>query len=407
MSNRLRLKEKRTQLREERMRASDLDAQLVGAIRRVWEQDQAVDKDSLSVLYEQVQAARDELGPLEDDYNQEEDENNVAEFQLIHEEKQFYRLMPADTSTDDMDNADHSSLPSSFSSLDSFKGDAADSPETRKLALEEYVSRVGDANIVMERLENLRLERVEYLEEQRTRSRMDVELYPPNKVFLDDFDYTYAHTKQELDQVLVDLERLRQKALQEGATADQLVSPSVPRFVWEREPQPKYDQAPALFPEHQSDSVVPDLVNNFAGTRARINRWILDTLNSSPVERAHHKAILRALSDRSLNSETWARSVFAYWRRDKAATDHLEDLEGQDPSGFVHFEEEPLGSPPHPIRRYYTEQAPIDDRQLYDDGNPLLTSEADNISNLDNSTLPYAPLSESDLYSPFLESRSV
>jgi len=405
MRNRLKLREKRKELREERTRASDLDAQFIKAIRQFWEQGQEVDKQSLSGLYQEVQAARDITGPLEDDYDQEEDENNAAEFQLNDEEKRFYRLYPANASTGGINHDDEWSTPSSFSSLNSLQGDDADNFEPINLVLDEYKSRVGDANIVKERLENLHFERVQYLEEERFRSQVDVGLYPSNKTFLDDFDDNYAEIKQELDQILMDVQRLRQKALEEGAVVDKLSSPATPRFLLDREPRSRYDEAPALFPEHQSDGVVPDLLNNFAGTRARINRWILDTLNNSPVERAHHKAILRAFSDKSLDSEAWARLVFKYWRRDRAATDQLEDPASQDASGFVDPGRRKCLSPL--MQRCYAEQTPSDDRQLYVDGNPLLTLQADGFSDLETDTLPYAPLSESDLYSPFVESRSV
>ncbi|KAI9870024.1 MAG: hypothetical protein M1830_004819, partial [Pleopsidium flavum] len=361
MRNRLRLKEKRNELREERTRASELDAQFVTAIRQSWEQGLAVNKTSLSGLYQEVQAARDILGPLEDDYNQQEDENDAAEFELNDEEKRFYRLYPAEAYTGRINHDEELSLASSFSSLNSLQGDDANKSEPRNLVLDEYKSRVGDANIIKERLEYLHFERVQYLKEERIRSRIDVKLYPPNQAFLDDFDNSYAKTKQELEQILMDVFRLRQKALEEGAAVEQLLLPATPRFLLGHEPQSRYDEAPALFPEHQSDGVIPDLLDDFAGTRARINRWILDTLNNSPVERAHHKAILSALSDKSLDSEAWARLVFEYWRRDGAATDQLQDPASQDASGFADPGRQNLKFPHLPMQRNYAEHIASDD----------------------------------------------
>jgi len=411
VSNRLQLKEKRHELREERTRASDLDAQFIKAMRQLWEQEQTVDKEALAGLYQEVQAARDLLGPMEDDYNQEEDANDAAEFDLNDQEKRFYRLYPANVSAGSASPDGGGSVPSSFSSLTSLNNGFAASRQPRNLALEQYDSRIGDANIIKERLEDLRLEREQYLEEERLRDRVDLDLYPPNKTFLDEFDKNYTELEQELDYIKTDVQRLRRKAFEEGVLTAEPSLPAVPSFDvdaslnWDHQHPSMYNESPALFTEHQSDGVVSKLRVDFASTRARINRWILDTLNNSPVERAHHKAILMALSDRYLDNEAWGRLVFEYWRRDQAAVDQLDDSVVND--GSYNVERQDLTSWPPPIRRYYAEKTASEDRQLYDGGNPLLRAEADAYIDVDIVSLPDTQLSESDLYSPFVKSQSI
>ncbi|MCJ1364680.1 hypothetical protein MMC16_003795 [Acarospora aff. strigata] len=406
-SSRLRLKEKRNELREGRTRASDLDAQFIRVIRQSWQEGQIVDQGSLSGLYQEVQAARDILGPLEDDYNQEEDELDEAEFELNDQEEQVYSLYPGDMSSAGSDGEDERSVPSSFVFLDSTRNDVAESAQPGKSALDEYKSRLGDVNIISERLEDLRLEREQYLEEERLRDRIDLELYPPNRVFLDAYDDHHAELKQKLDHAITDARRLRQKALEEGAVVDELLSPATPIFNRYRALPSRDDEAPALFTEHQSDGVVPNLLNDFASTRARINRWILDTLKNSPVERANHKAILMAINDQCLDDEVWARLVFKYWRRDRAAVSQLDDPPHGDVTCLTDLERKDLNFRTSQVQRYYSEKTPSGDRQLYVDGNPLLTSKAGPFGDVDVTSLPGRQLSESDLYSPFIESRSV
>lgn len=413
VSNRLRLKEKRNELREERTRANDLDVQFIRVIRQSWEPNQIIDKSCVAGLYQEVQAARDLLGPMEDDYNMEEDANDAAEMDLNEQEKRFYSLYPADIAAGGASPDDGRGVLSSFSSLNSLNDGFPSNHEPRKPALEEYQSRVGDANIVKERLEDLRLERNQYLEEGRLRDRVDLDLYPPNKAFLDEFDQTYTQLQQEFDHIIADAQLLRRKAIDECVLVGELPSPAVPKFNpdtsvnHERQRQSIYNEAPALFAEHQSDGVVPDLRVDFASTRARINRWILDTLNNSPVERAHHKAILMAVSNRYLDNEAWARLVFEYWRRDQAAISQLGDSAYNDGTYVANVGRQDPESFALPTQRYYAERTPSEDRQLYVGGNPLLTSKADTYIDVDIVSLPDTQLSESDLYSPFAKSQSV
>lgn len=413
VSNRLQLKEKRHELREERTRASDLDAQFIRAVRQLWEHDQTVDKESLAGLYQEVQAARDLIGPMEDDYNQEEDANDAAEFDLNDQEKRFYSLYAANVSAGSASpHDDGGSVLSSFSSFVSLDDGFAAYRAPRKPALEEYESRVGDANIINERLQDLRLEREQYLEEERLRDRVDLHLYPPNKAFLDRFDENYTELEKELRDVITDVQRLRQKAFEEGVLNVEPSSPAMPRFNpdanlnQDRQHRSTYNGSTALFTKYQSDGVIPNLRIDFASTRARINRWILDTLNNSPVERAHHRAILMALSDHYLDNEAWARLVFEYWRRDQAAVDYLHDSSLNDDIYAANVECQAAGSV-GPATKYQAENTPSEDGQLYVGGNPLLRSKADACVDGDIVSLPDTQLTESDLYSPFVKSQSI
>jgi len=302
VSNRLRLREKRCELREERTHANDLDAQFIKAIRELWEHDQTVNKEALAGLYQEVQAARDLLGPMEDDYNQEEDANDAAEFDLNNQEKRFYSLYPASVSASHASPDDRGSVSSSFSSLISFNDGLAATLEPRKPALEEYVSCVGDANIIKERLEDLRLEREQYLEEKRLRDQVDLDLSAPDKAFLDEYNKNNMELEQELNHILTDVQLLRQKAFDEGALVPELSLSAVSclnadaSLNWGHQHQPMYTDSSTPFTEHQSDEVVSNLDNDFASTRAQINQWILNTVNNSSVKCEHHKAILTALS---------------------------------------------------------------------------------------------------------------
>lgn len=413
VSNRLRLKEKRHELREERTHANDLDAQFIRAIRQFWEHDQTVDKGALAGLYQEVQAARDLLGPMEDDYNQEEDANDAAEFDLNDQEGRFYSLYPANVSAGNASPDDRRSVPSSFSSVNSLNDGFAATCKPTKPALEEYVSRVGDANIIKERLEDLRLEREQYLEEERLRDRVNLDLCPPDQAFLNDFHKHSTELVQELNHILTDVQLLRQKAFEEGSLVPEPSLPAVSSLNADaslnrdRQHRSMCNESPALFTEHQSDGVVPNLRNDFASTRARINRWILDTLNNSPVERAHHKAILMAFSDRYLDNEAWARLVFEYWRRDQAAVSQPEDPANNDGIYAANVQRQDLKLWTAPIERYYVEETPSEDSQLYVGGNPLLRSRANPYVDVDLLSLLDTQFSESDLYSPFVKSQSV
>ncbi|MCJ1297642.1 hypothetical protein MMC08_000430 [Hypocenomyce scalaris] len=318
MRSRLHLREKRKELRDERARASDLETDFMQSIRESWELGTVPDKESLFELYATLQETRNLLGPLEDDYDQEEDGYNAAEFELDEKEERLYLKKPDSSSPNDYQGSFPGSIPtdSTASSLTSHK---SESSESHKAIVFEYWSRVGDGNLVREKLEDLRFEHAQILNNMRVRDNLDVEPYTENVEFLAAFKEKEAEVLVEMLDIKADVKRLEQGALEKGIRLDKNSSMGLvqPRMTIDSGALKEKEQS---LQRAQSDSSLPHFLARFkicTGARARINSWILSNLGHSRLERVQHKNILfQALRIDSIDHKTWKRYVFENWDSD-------------------------------------------------------------------------------------------
>ena len=303
MGNRLRLRERRRELRDEQANALDLETKLMQSISKFWELGELPDK-STDKVYVSLKEARDRLGPLEDNYDREEDEHNALEFQLDEEDTQ---LLDNDTKPDDQSTKpdDQSTQPATSES------DAAASGALNPI-IHEYYSRIGDANIIRERLSDLQLEHTQLLDDAEFRKNHNVKLYAENAEFLAGIHKRYDELNADLEQAEADIAKLGQRATEMGFSIDSrspigILPPRLP----EKRPIFK-EPTPVLHRVTQTDEVLPYLLSDYAEVRARISRWILDNLRYSPIERV--KYLLEDLERDSIDDGTWAHGVFEYWR---------------------------------------------------------------------------------------------
>ena len=77
--------------------------------------------------------------------------------------------------------------------------------------VQEYLSRLGDRDIIEERLAELRHERATLVEEQKSRARFDMLLNENGQRFLDSFDVRHHELQEALVSVETDLARLSKR----------------------------------------------------------------------------------------------------------------------------------------------------------------------------------------------------
>jgi hypothetical protein len=243
---RIGLQEKRHNLRRLRRQASKLDASFISALRKAWAAIGGSETESLFEQYEKVQEIRDAIGPEEDDYDQEEDEAAAAEYQLEEAERELYDNYLKAPFDDDALTLSPPASPGYSSD-----GDDADVPDMSDPVV-QYESRIGDANILHERLGDLMFERAQYLEEKQRRDPLGLPLYEPNLTFLHDFDRIYGEVAAELQQAEEDIRKLKQIALEKGL----LSRPESGRDSPTELNAPKLSKEPAA--PHSDQQLVPD-----------------------------------------------------------------------------------------------------------------------------------------------------
>lgn len=118
----------------------------------------------LEKLDEGLREALDKLGPMEEDYDEAEDDLHGLEYRLKTQEKKFYSQSVNLSSVEDSTSSIRSSWSerTQHQSLNNTVSDAVEeaSPSGR------YLSRLGDAMIIRERLQDLIVERNEYFEQE-------------------------------------------------------------------------------------------------------------------------------------------------------------------------------------------------------------------------------------------------
>ena len=207
---RLDLRQRRTRLREQRQKTVDHEVEFYESLQRSWTLSGKVEDSSLSNLVECLHEARDQLGPMEEDYNEAEDDLDELEYELETQEKKFYSRPGNLGSVGDSSSPKRgsSSEGTQQRSLSYTVWDAAkdSSPRAR------YLSRVGDANILRERLEDLTEEQNECLEREQQRRSYSLLPYPPNVDFIANFPLVYTKLMEELLETEDDIRRLRDEA---------------------------------------------------------------------------------------------------------------------------------------------------------------------------------------------------
>ncbi|MCJ1480725.1 hypothetical protein MMC06_000880 [Schaereria dolodes] len=308
---RLRLKEKRNELRDGRLSVSELEGDLVSFLQQVQKHGVVPDNSFLKELYTRLQVARDDVGSLQYEYDQAEDEYEMIEAELDDEEDQPAEIVSLGKSDsgDGTESFAPKTLPKSTAS-----SPKSDQPES---LYQMYQSRVGDANILLERLQQLWWSHDRAIRISQLRNNLGLELDDSLTEPIEAFNSRRPEIEAELADMEADVMRLRELAVGAGYQISPPTSPKYPRFVLNLRPDSPESKAESPIPTHQSDSALPFLQATFAKTRARINKWILQSLETSRFEHARHRAILRAMSDESMDDERWARFVLAYWKIDE------------------------------------------------------------------------------------------
>ncbi|KAL8858322.1 MAG: hypothetical protein Q9178_005185 [Gyalolechia marmorata] len=316
---RLEVRERRVVMRQQHALVRSLETRLLKQWQRY---EDSMDQDSFTHLHGELCLALDKLGPLEEDYDEREDGLDTLEFDLEAKEARFYE------EHSEVGPEGLAQYPSTQRSSTSTLSDELDQDFLSPQYL--YYSRIGDAKIARERLMDLEAQKDQYLDIERERGALGIPLYQENIDFLSQYDNEYAEHRQELERIERDIQSL---AIQAGfSTAKDTIAPvTFHDLNWDAEAKTGNRQSSPVTEPGQAGRSGPlleessrrrsendswTIPNDPRSTRDRINQWILERLEHSPIERARHKA---ELNNRNLETDAWWSLVCQYWQLDRAA----------------------------------------------------------------------------------------
>lgn len=332
---RLHLKEKRNELRQESGKLSELFDALIMSQKRS-------KKRLKESHYAELDIQKNVVGSLQYDYDLAEDEYDEHENQLDQEEekliKTLRRFFPEDIGEDDSSTDSWESQPQLEQSQESIFNNES------HMRVVEYQSRVGDARILQERLQDLLYEQGRRLSFAKMRENYTTYHDDSKSDFTERFESHRTAIVCELKLINGDLQRLKEHLQLDGM--DEIspiyrfeevwtpqLSPLPPQLQDSISPDPKkvrrvnsadLDPTKSLDPEKQksgSDSALPTTETNSRTAQVRISWWVLRTLLNSPTARVQHKQILRDVEDVFRDNMSWARLVYEVWERDEAGDD--------------------------------------------------------------------------------------
>jgi hypothetical protein len=205
LETRIKANEVRAQLRKEREALDTQDAYFIQELRKVLARSPNKELEHILQLSDELQQSRDTFYPMEDDYNKLEERLDVEDFELQEAERKVYMDFES-ARTSFVDNGDH---PFSFQQEDVNFDQASLQDVDRDPAHNEYLSRVGDMRIVQERLQELRLERMHLVEEERVRARVGLLLDYDSIRFLETFDQRHEELCGQLAAMQEELNGMR------------------------------------------------------------------------------------------------------------------------------------------------------------------------------------------------------
>lgn len=295
--------------------------------------DKLANMQAVEELLGVCQKVRGEYGPIEDDCNQLENTLGAREFELQDLETKFYEqpLEPSRLQSDR--SVTYSSSPESSSYSGSEMG------QVFHPWVSEYLSKVGDVEILRERLDWHVDEKQSLEEERQRRARVGMTLAPEDQKWLDNF-------LQAENDLIVQFEEAENKAeeLRKKCAGAELIDEDGDPIDFEHREQKtfaedldipmrgersEYVKYPILIPQPDLKKMHPSRFQSIASTiddgssipAARLDWWLLDQLRMSPMEVERLSRTFESGHGPIGTGDKWQSDVLALWYNDGTTDD--------------------------------------------------------------------------------------
>jgi hypothetical protein len=322
---------------------------------------------SLKELLDDCQIARDAYGPLEDDCNRLEDQLSAQEFELDRLEERFYSRPLEETNLLDRPLAPaETNDPHIHSSSD----EEEDDEDEYHPLVSQYLSKLGDLDILRERLDDLRDDKRALEDQRETRRKIGMTLDPESQLRLENAQSDEDELRRRIQTLQKELEMMEQDCLSKGLidedgeptdfetreersfNDEEEMSPldqkseyvKYPLLLplpgikptrdshYEPRPDEKSDFTTIINPnmklprlphplKHPNRSAMYNLLSNLEkwNSTARINEWILHRLQGSALEVNLLAGIFQLTSGDI--TDRWQIAVLRLWFRDATMRD--------------------------------------------------------------------------------------
>ncbi|KAL2064647.1 hypothetical protein VTL71DRAFT_3785 [Oculimacula yallundae] len=312
------------------------------------------EQSEIQILFNSCVAAREEYGPLEDRLNMLESNLSINEFELDRLETTFYdqsqRPRPPPEMTFEIKSSSSSSSSSTTSESESEEGQAFIP------LVADYLSKLGDMDILQERLDEL-LEERENLEEEREKrarvaelleerddqeaegkkgARMKLRLSDEDEDWLARYSVVETGMIEEYETAKREMEILRKRCVEQNLvdeiTGDPIDFEHRERRAFAEELKDngesvasEYVRFPKLIPQpgiKLVNSIPESLIKEDAeptiASSVRVNSWILDQLRTSAMEVGLLARTFESKHGAIKKSDKWQSDVLKLWYRDGA-----------------------------------------------------------------------------------------
>lgn len=289
------------------------------------------EQTEIDVLFNACVTAREEYGPFEDALNALETSLSVNEFELDRLERKFYD-QPFKPQAPPMINPRNKDI--SFSPSVASTDSESESGQQFHPLVTQYLSKLGDVDLLRERLDELLEERYILEEEREKRARVKMKLSDENEEWLANYSDVESGLIEEYENATREMDKLKKECIDKGwvdRTGEPLSLEHLERQTFAddldgdggREPS-EYVKFPKLIPQpgNKVTNTLPESlldVNEPAFiSSVRVNRWILDQLRTSPMEVGLLARTFESRYGPINESEKWQSDVLQLWYRDGA-----------------------------------------------------------------------------------------
>ncbi|TVY85291.1 hypothetical protein LSUE1_G001295 [Lachnellula suecica] len=322
-SLRSRIHELRARLREKQTAKSAADDKLFQRIRL----------QELLELSQKPNNARDEYGPVEDDCNLLEDQLSAHEFRLARIEEDFYNR----PTEDPVQYPEDSSNPAFHLRSTSSRGSEASLNDLENIdvhpKVSKFLSKLGDLDLLRERYGDF-VDDKEALEEERdSRKRFQLPLDTEDQAWLDDSTKVEEELLEEIRIAETEVSILRKECLERGLVDEKdeptnFESQEKATFKDEEDVSSldqtsEYVKYPVLLPQ---PGMKPEEVDGYDlepdeksdNSTTRINKWLLQQLQSSPLDVWRLENIFEREGGKI--NDGWQHLVLSFWYKDGTIT---------------------------------------------------------------------------------------
>ncbi|KAL1964449.1 hypothetical protein VTN77DRAFT_7007 [Rasamsonia byssochlamydoides] len=312
-AKRARARELRVALRNKRDEEGHLRAELLKSLNFAIAMGLAGNAHSMLSIVERFQTSSDAYLALENDYHKLEDQLALDEYDLDKMEQRLSSLLDRFRSLPRSKIRDQEGLQSSGADDGNNDSSSTSSSEYNKYPplLFEYLSRVGDARILRERISNLECEQFEVSDKKESLSRLGLALDEESQTFLSSYEEQRSELQKELDDTEQDVARLKLDCEADGLLPRSLQDNATMQFYQTvKEGLPKKDDP--LWSSELEDTCPffeRDMTQKL-GIPTFINKWLLHQLRHSSIEIIRLKTFLQLQELRNID---WDEASISGW----------------------------------------------------------------------------------------------